>query len=118
MTARILDNGPDANVQIFVEEYNIFTGATNTVWKMDSDWVQPSPNFQTTSMCMDVYLTCKTMDFSNNLYYLRVMLKRTYYTGKAEFGGIMFNAPRCQQDVEYITRSPWVSQETSQCMCP
>jgi len=113
MTARIRDDGRYANVKIFLEEYDIFTGTTNTVWEMDSDWVPASPDFQTIGVCMDGFFACKVMDFSNKLYYLRVMIKRTNYTAKAEFGGIMFNAPTCVQDVEYITRLP-----TSQCLCP
>ncbi|MBL8206642.1 MAG: hypothetical protein JNM09_20575 [Blastocatellia bacterium] len=85
--ARVLDNGPQSRVILYVRRYNLSTGAITTLGQIDSDNYSASSGFQV----MRAYIgNCNSAmivsDFDNYSYYVEAHLMRTGWGGNPGLG--------------------------------
>lgn len=76
---RFRDNGPTARVVATLKQYDITTGATNTILTMDSNTMPASAGFQIAT-AQDGCVGSR-FDFVDNAYFVEVVLSRTATTG-------------------------------------
>lgn len=79
LSARIADNGPEAQVIVELKQMNSVTGAFQTLAKLDSNNFEPSHVAQFREVFTE--LGIPEFDFRNNVYLLDVQLIKTGING-------------------------------------
>jgi hypothetical protein len=92
MKVRYRDNGAGNKVIVRLKQYNLNTGNTKTLLRLDSASFGASPSFQVQSAKSDCKPLDEILDFTNNSYFVDVELQKTQASGNPALAMIQLEA--------------------------